>query len=87
VFSAIVLESTAIAALGSLLGYLVYGAIVVAAALVVKQQTGVVIDPLKYHPALVLTVVGMILVGAAAGVVPAFKAYATDVASNLVSTS
>jgi putative ABC transport system permease protein len=87
VFSAIVLESTTIATLGSLLGYLVYGAIVVAASIVVKQQTGVVIDPLKYHPALVLTLVGMVVVGAAAGVVPAFKAYATDVASNLVSTS
>jgi putative ABC transport system permease protein len=87
VFSAIVLESTTIAALGSLLGYVIYGTIVVAAAVIVKQQTGVVLDPLKFHPALVLTLGGMVVVGAGAGVVPAFKAYATDVASNLVSAS
>lgn len=87
VFSAIVLESTTIAALGSLLGYVIYGAIVVAAAVVIKQQTGVVLDPLKFHPSLVLTLAGMVVVGAGAGVVPAFKAYATDVASNLVSAS
>ncbi|HZE99848.1 MAG TPA: ABC transporter permease [Planctomycetota bacterium] len=87
VFSAIVLESTAIATLGSVLGYAVYGAIVVAAAIVVKQQTGVVLDPLKFHPSLVLTLAGMVGVGALSGVVPAFKAYATDVASNLVAAS
>jgi putative ABC transport system permease protein len=87
VFSAIVMESTTIAALGSLIGYVVYGAIVIAAAVVVKQQTGVVLDPLKFHPALVLTPLGMVVIGAGAGVVPAFKAYATDVASNLVALS
>jgi putative ABC transport system permease protein len=87
VFSAIVLEATTIAALGSLLGYVVYGTIVFAAAMVVKQQTGVVLDPLKFHPALVLTMAGMIALGAIAGVVPALKAYGTDVASNLVATS
>lgn len=87
VFSAIVLESTTIAALGSLLGYVVYGLIVFAAALVVKQQTGVVLDPFKYHPSLVLTFAGMVGIGAAAGIAPAIKAYSTDVASNLVATS
>lgn len=83
VFSAIILESTTIALLGTLLGYVVYGLIVAGAAVVVKQQTGVVLDPFKFHPALVLTPVGMVVVGAAAGVVPALKAYATDVAENL----
>ncbi len=87
VFSAIVLESTTIAAIGTLLGYAVYGTIVFAAALVVKQQTGVVLDPFKFHPSLVLTLAGMVLVGAAAGIVPAVKAYSTDVASNLVSVT
>lgn len=87
VFSAIVLESTTIAALGSLLGYVVYGAIVVAAAIIVKQQTGVVLDPLKFHPALWMAPAGMIVLGAFAGVVPAFKAYSTDVAANLVAQS
>lgn len=87
VFSAIVLESTSIATMGSLLGYAVYAAIVFGAAFVVKQQTGVVLDPMKYHPSLVFTAAGMIGLGALAGIVPAIKAYSTDVASNLVATS
>ena len=65
---------------------MVYAAIVLAAAIVVKQQTGVVLDPLKFHPALIAAPAGMIVLGAIA-VAPAFKAYATDVAANLVATS
>ena len=80
-------ESTTIAALSSLLGFVVYGAIVLAAAIIVKQQTGVVLDPLKFHPVIVAAPAGMIVLGAIAGIVPAFKAYSTDVAANLVATS
>jgi putative ABC transport system permease protein len=87
VFSAIVLESTAVAILGTLLGYLVYAAIVVVAAQVIRQQTGVVLDPFRFHPSLAWTPAGMAALGALAGVVPALKAYATDVASHLSSAS
>jgi len=84
VFSAIILESTAIALLGSLLGYAIYSTIVGIAAIMVRQQTGVVLDVLTPHPALVLTPIGMTVLGALAGIAPAFKAYSTDVAENLV---
>jgi putative ABC transport system permease protein len=87
VFSAIILESTTIATLGSLLGYVVYGAIVITAAVIVRRQTGVALDPFKFNPSLVLTLVGMSVIGAGAGVVPALKAYSTDVASNLVAST
>jgi putative ABC transport system permease protein len=87
VFSVILLESATIATLGSVVGYLVYAAIALAAAVVVKHQTGVVIDPLRYHPSLAWTPAGMIVLGALSGVVPALKAYSTDVASNLVAAS
>lgn len=87
VFSVILLESTVIAGLGSALGYLVYGLIALAAAIVVKDQTGVVINPLRYHPSLLWTPAGMIVLGAASGVVPALKAYRTDVASMLVAAA
>lgn len=83
VFSAIVLESTALAVLGSVLGYLVYAGIMLGSAYVVKEQTGVVLEPLKYHAAIPGTVIGMVLLGAASGLLPACKAYATDVASHL----
>jgi putative ABC transport system permease protein len=87
VFSTIVLESTTITFLGALVGYLVYGAIFTAAFYIVRAQTGVVLDVLKLDPALLLTPIAMIVLGALAGLVPAFKAYRTDVASNLTPVS
>jgi putative ABC transport system permease protein len=38
----------------------------------------------QFHPVLIATPVGMALLGAIAGLVPAYKAYSTDVAENLV---
>ncbi|HXX93463.1 MAG TPA: FtsX-like permease family protein [Planctomycetota bacterium] len=87
VFSAIILESTTISTLGAVLGYAVYGAIVFGAAVIVRRQTGVALDPFKFNPSLVFTLVGMSVIGAGAGVIPALKAYSTDVASNLVADS
>jgi len=83
VFSAIVLESSTIALLGSLLGYALYFGVMAVSAAVIKSQTGVVLDKLAYHPALIWTPLGMVLVGAIAGVFPAMKAYSTDVARTL----
>ena len=87
VCSAIVLESTTITVLGVLVGYLVYAAILGAALVVVRAQTGVVLDAFRFDWALVLTPVGIAVLGALAGLVPAFKAYRTDVASNLTPIS
>lgn len=83
VFTVIVIESATIAGLGALLGFAVYAAVIAAATVAVRAQTGVVLDVFMFHPALVITPVGMTLVGALAGVAPAVKAYATDVADNL----
>jgi putative ABC transport system permease protein len=87
VFSAIVLEASTITALGALVGFLFYGVILAAAFVVVRAQTGVVFDAFKLDPALWLTALGMIAMGALAGLVPAFKAYRTDVASHLTTPS
>jgi putative ABC transport system permease protein len=87
VFSAIVLEAASITTLGALLGFAAYSAILSAAFLVVRAQTGVVLDALRLDPALWLTPLGLIILGALAGMVPAFKAYRTDVASNLTPMS
>ncbi|MCZ6786819.1 MAG: ABC transporter permease [Planctomycetota bacterium] len=87
VFSAIVVESGTIAAIGTLAGFAVYLTIMFGAASVIRTQTGVVIDVWQPHAALLYTPIGMVLVGCLAGILPAFKAYSTDVATNLVPTT
>lgn len=87
VFAAIVAESATIAALGTMLGYVVYAVLLGVAAAIVRAKAGVVLDVTAFHEALILTPIGMILLGAITGIVPAWKAYATDVATNLVPTS
>jgi putative ABC transport system permease protein len=83
VFSVIVLEAATIAALGALVGYLVYLAILSAAAYIVRRQTGVALDVFGFDWALVFTPILLIAIGALAGLLPAWKAYRTDVAQNL----
>ncbi|TWT44123.1 FtsX-like permease family protein [Phycisphaerae bacterium RAS1] len=87
VFSVILVESAAIAAMGAAAGFGVFAAILGAAAAVIRAQTGVALDPLFYHPILWAAPLGMIALGALAGTLPAVKAYSTDVATNLTPTS
>jgi putative ABC transport system permease protein len=60
--------------------------ILVSAGAVIRTQTGVVLDPLVWHPVLLWAPLGLIGLSALAGMVPAMKAYATDVAANLAPT-
>jgi len=87
VFAIIVAESAAMAAAGSVAGYIVYFSIVATASVIVRAQTGVVLDVFAWHPVLAAAPAGMTLLGALAGVLPAVKAYATDVATNLAPAS
>ena len=86
IFSSVVLEAVAIALLGVAVGFLVYGVILGAVGAVIRAQTGVMLDPFAWHPVLVWGPAGLIGLSALAGVVPAFKAYRTDVAENLAPT-
>ncbi len=83
VAATIVLEAMAIAALGSVLGWLVYAGILQGVGLILRQQTGVVLDVFAYQAVLWWAPLGMIALSALAGLVPAIKAYRTDVAANL----
>jgi len=87
VFGVIILESALIAFVGSIVGFAVAAGILTAAGAVVREQTGVVLDLMAWHPALVAAPLGMTALGALAGLLPAFKAYSTDVAKNLLPTS
>lgn len=87
VFAAIVSESSAIALLGTLGGYVVYSIILSIAMYIVREQTGVVLEVLVFHPVMLITPALMVVMGALAGIIPAIRAYSTDVATHLSPTS
>lgn len=87
VFAAILLEAATIAAAGMVLAYGIYLVILTGASMVIRAQTGVVLDPLAPDPVLAWAPLAMIAMGALAGLIPAFKAYRTDVASGLAPES
>jgi putative ABC transport system permease protein len=80
---AIVLEATAIGAIGMAAAFAAYAAIVTAVAVVIRAQTGVMIEVFAYNPVMVWAPLGMIALCAASGLLPALKAYRTDVAESL----
>jgi putative ABC transport system permease protein len=86
VSTSIVLEAAAIAILGVVLAFVIYGAITSGAASIVRSQTGVVIDPWTFHAVMLWAPLGLIVLAALAGLVPAMKAYRVDVAENLAPT-
>jgi len=83
VFASIVGESALIGLLGAVGGFALYGVILSVAADVIRDHTGVAIGVWDYHPVMAWAVPAMVGLGALIGVVPALKAYATDVATNL----
>ena len=83
IFSAILLEAASISALGMAAAFAVYGVIVTVVAGVMRAQTGVVIDPFKFNAVMLWSPAVLIALGAFAGIIPAVKAYRTDVADNL----
>lgn len=87
VFTAIVFEAATIAAGGMVLAYVIYLAILAGAAAVIRSQTGVVLDPFQPDAVLLWAPLAMIALGAFAGIVPAIKAYRTDVATGLTPES
>ena len=86
IFSTVVLEAVSIAILGMLVGFLVYGVILTVVATFMRAQTGVVLEPFAWHPVMLWGPAGLIGLSALAGIVPAIKAYNTDVAENLSPT-
>lgn len=83
VFAAVLLEAGAIAALGVLLGVAFHFALMSAAAAMVQAQTGVVLDPFVLAAALLWGPAIIVSLGMLAGLVPAWKAYRTDVSGAL----
>jgi putative ABC transport system permease protein len=87
VFSVIVLESAAISAFGAALGFAVYAGIMTAAESILRNEIGVTLRPFEWHEVMAYVPFGLIVLGAVVGIVPALKAYSTDVAENLIPQS
>ena len=87
VFSVIVLESATISALGVAIGFVVYAGIMTAAESILRNEIGVTLRPFEWHEVMAYVPFGLIVLGAVVGIVPALKAYSTDVAENLIPQS
>ena len=86
VAATVVLEATAIAVIGVVLGFAVYFAILSTAAGIIRAQTGVVLEAWAWHPVLAWAPLALVGLSALAGLVPAVKAYRTEVAEHLAPT-
>lgn len=86
-FGLVVLEAAGIGVIGMAGAFVVYVAIVSAVAAVIRSQTGIVLDPWAFHPVMLWAPSGMVALCALCGLVPAWKAYRTDVAAHLAPLS
>lgn len=87
IFGVIVLEASVIGALGMVAAFAVYAVIVAGVATIIQAQTGVRLDVLTWNPVMAWAPLGMIALCALGGLLPAWKAYRTDVAAHLAPVS
>ena len=87
VFSAILLESATITTLGVMASFIFYFCFLIFSAHYISQTTGVVIDPLQFNWVIGIAPICIVALGTLFGILPAIKAYRTDVASNLIPQS
>ena len=87
IFSAILLEAAAISTLGMVVAFVIYLGIMTGAAAIIRAQTGIVLDPFAWNAVMLWAPVALIGLGALSGIVPAVKAYRTDVAEHLTPIS
>ena len=87
IFGAIVLEAATIGLLGMIVGFAAYAVILTGVAAVIRNQTGVLLNAWAYNPVMLWAPLGMIALCALGGLLPAWKAYRTDIADNLAPVS
>lgn len=79
----LVLESAMVGALGALGGLFVYAGVLLVAAKILRQSTGVVLEVWALHPVFLLAPLGLVILSALAGLIPASRVYSQDVAAAL----
>jgi len=83
VFSIILAESILLCFGGGILGILLGHGLVFAAAPIVQQQSGILIDPWAFEPIELVLLPALIGLASVIGIVPGMSAYRTDVARAL----
>ena len=82
-FSAVVLEAAVIGFFGMVAAFAIYGVTVAGVAAIIQAQTGIRLEIWAWNPVMAWAPAGMIVLCALCGLLPARKAYRTDVAENL----
>ncbi len=85
VFSLILLESVLICLLGGVIGLLLGHGVVLAAAPIIEQRSGLLIDPFVFNPVEFIVIPILIVMASIVGFLPGLTAYKTDVAEGLQS--
>lgn len=85
IFALVVGEAASLAAAGGLLGILCGHVLVLILRVHLETAAGLTIDPWRVLPSELVLVASVLFTGALAGMLPAWKAYRTDVARNLSS--
>lgn len=81
-FQLLVLEASLIGLLGVLGSLVVYALLVWLVAHFLRLETGISLQALQFHPALILAPLGMLALAAGAGLIPAWRVYRWNVAES-----
>jgi putative ABC transport system permease protein len=87
VLSIVMLEAAALSLFGAVGGLALGHALTAAAGGAISARSGVPISALAFHPEELAVVAGVLVLGAVAGILPALKAYRTDIADGLSPSS
>lgn len=87
VLSIVILEAAELCFIGGLAGLVLGHVLTAVSAQVLAARAGVSIAPLVFRPEQLLILAGVVALGALAGLVPALRAYRTDIADGLGPTS
>jgi putative ABC transport system permease protein len=87
VLSIVMMEAGALCAFGALGGILLGHAITAVAGSVLSARSGVPVSALVFHPEELAVLGGVLVLGALAGILPALKAYRSDIADGLSPSS
>jgi len=84
VFAISLLEAVGMTLAGVLLGFVIYAGLGFGIGEIVQRETGVALSPFTGNAAMVWAPLGMLGIGLLSGILPAIKAYRTDVSRNLL---